>query len=83
MKIIPSSKRHRYFARVIIFFLIVAGLIVCMTGCRACFPEQHALIIPSTKCGSVTDPGEKTLTYDEGTVVDLVAEAGEGHRFVE
>jgi hypothetical protein len=83
MKITLSSKRRRYLTRVIIFFLIVAGLIVCMTGCRACFPEQHALIIPNTECGSVTDPRERTLTYDEGTVVDLVAEAGEDLRFVE
>jgi len=83
MKITLSSKRHRYLTRVIIFFLIVAGLIVWMTGCRTCFPQQYTLIISSTEGGSVTDPGERTFTYNSGTVVDMVAEAGEGHWFVE
>jgi len=83
MKVIPSSKRHHYFARVIIFFLIVAGLIVCMTGCRTCFPKQYTLIISSTEGGSVTDPGEETFTYNSGTVVDLVATPDAGYHFVE
>jgi len=83
MKIIPSSKRHHYFARVIIFFLIVAGLIVWMTGCYTCFPKQYTLIISSTEGGSVTDPGEGTFTYNSGTVVDLVATPDAGYHFVE
>jgi hypothetical protein len=40
------------------------------------------LTISSTTGGSVTSPGEGTFSYDEGTVVDLVAEAEEGYRFV-
>jgi len=83
MKVIPSSKRHHYFARVIIFFLIVAGLIVWMTGCYTCFPEQYTLIISSTEGGSVTDPEERTFTYNSGTVVDLVATPDAGYHFVE
>ena len=44
--------------------------------------DRHDLTISSTEGGSVTIPGEGTLTYDAGTVVDLVAEAEEGHQFV-
>ncbi len=40
------------------------------------------LTTSSTAGGSVTTPGEGTSTYDEGTVVDLVAEAEEGYGFV-
>jgi len=40
------------------------------------------LTISSTTGGSVTIPGEGTFPYDEGAVVDLVAEAEEGYRFV-
>ena len=47
------------------------------------FVKQYDLTISSTGGGSVTEPGEDTFTYDEGTVVDLVAEAEEGYRFVE
>jgi hypothetical protein len=42
---------------------------------------EHNLTISSTTGGSVTTPGEGTLTYDEGTVVDLEAEPEEGYRF--
>lgn len=45
-------------------------------------PEQYALTIPITTGGSVTDPGEGTFTYEEGTVVDLVATPDTGYRFV-
>jgi hypothetical protein len=47
------------------------------------FVKQYDLTTSSTAGGSVTTPGEGVFTYDEGTVVDLVAEAGEGYRFVE
>jgi len=47
------------------------------------FIKQYDLTISSTEGGSVTEPGEDIFTYDEGTVVDLVAEAEEGYRFVE
>jgi hypothetical protein len=43
---------------------------------------QFGLTISSTAGGTVTAPGEGTFTYDEGTGVDLVADAEEGYRFV-
>jgi uncharacterized repeat protein (TIGR02543 family) len=42
----------------------------------------YNLTIASTAGVSVTTPGEGTFTYDEGTVVNLVAEAEEGYEFV-
>jgi hypothetical protein len=44
---------------------------------------SYNLTADSTTGGSVIDPGEGTFTYDCGTVVDLVAVADEGYRFVE
>jgi len=46
------------------------------------FVAVYDLNISSTTGGSVTIPGEGTSTYDEGTVVNLVAEAEEGYEFV-
>jgi len=45
-------------------------------------PGKVALTTFSTAGGAVTTPGEGTFSYDEGTMVDLVAEAEEGYRFV-
>jgi outer membrane protein assembly factor BamB len=45
-------------------------------------PPQFELTISSTAGGAVTAPGEGTFPYEEGTGVDLVAEAEEGYRFV-
>ncbi|MFO7773400.1 MAG: CAP domain-containing protein [Dehalococcoidia bacterium] len=45
-------------------------------------PDQYDLSLSSTAGGSVTTPGEATFTYDEGEVIDLVAEAEEGYQFV-
>jgi hypothetical protein len=42
---------------------------------------QYNLITHSSAGGSVTGPGEGTFTYDEGAVVDLVAEPAEGYCF--
>jgi uncharacterized repeat protein (TIGR02543 family) len=42
----------------------------------------YNLTIASTAGGSVTTPGEGNFTYNEGTVVNLVAEAEEGYQFV-
>jgi hypothetical protein len=42
----------------------------------------YDLTIASTAEGSVTTPGEGTFTYDEGTMVNLTAEAEEGYQFV-
>jgi hypothetical protein len=47
------------------------------------FVKQHDLTISSAEEGSVTEPGEGVFTYDEGEVVNLVAEAAEGYRFAE
>jgi hypothetical protein len=45
-------------------------------------PVQYNLTISSTEGGSITEPGEGVFTYeDEGSIVDLVAEAEEGYRF--
>jgi len=43
--------------------------------------DVYDLTISSTTGGSVTTPGEGTFTYNEGTVVDLVAEADEDYFF--
>ena len=45
-------------------------------------PAQYTLTISSTAGGSVTTPGEGPFTYEEGTMVDLVAEAEEGYVFI-
>jgi outer membrane protein assembly factor BamB len=42
----------------------------------------YDLTISSTAGGSVTAPGEGTFPYDQGTVVNLVAEPDEDYRFV-
>jgi len=42
----------------------------------------YNLTISSTAGGSVTVPGEDTFPYEEGTVVNLVAEHDEGYQFV-
>jgi len=70
MKIILSSRKRHYVARASIFLVMVA-LIAGMVGCV----ESYTLTISSTAGGSVTTPGEGAFTYDEGTVVNLVAEA--------
>ena len=52
-----------------------------MVGCGGVV--KYDLTISSTEGGSVTSPGEPgPYTYDEGEVVNLVAEAEEGYRFV-
>jgi len=62
--------------------LITLALIAGMVGCPAA-PLQVELEILSTSGGSVITPGEATFIYDAGTVVELVAEAEEGYRFVD
>jgi len=61
--------------------LITVALIVGLIGCVPA-ATQYDLAITSTVGGSVTTPGEGTFTRDEGEVVNLVAEAEEGYRFV-
>jgi len=57
-----------------------AGFIGCGDGE---VPEitEYNVAISSTEGGSITTPGEDTFTYDEGDVVNLVAEADEGYQF--
>jgi len=62
-------------------FLITVVLIAGLVGCVST-PAQYNLTISSSAGGSVTTPGEGTFTYDEGAVVNLVAEAEEGYYFV-
>lgn len=44
--------------------------------------QQYDLTISSTDGGSVTVPGEGTFAFDEGTVVNLVADANTGYMFL-
>jgi hypothetical protein len=46
------------------------------------FAKPYNITISSTEGGSVTTPGEGTFVYNEGTVLDLAAEADESYRFV-
>ena len=65
--------------------LITVALIVGMAGCgggNGGGGESYALTITSTPGGSVIEPGEGTFTYDEGTMVNLKAEAQEGYGFI-
>ena len=45
--------------------------------------EQYDLAISSSGGGSVAIPGEGTYAYQQGAVVDLMAQAEQGFRFVE
>jgi len=47
-----------------------------------CVGVKYDLTITSTAGGSVSTPGEGTFTYDEASVVDLVAKPASGYRFV-
>jgi hypothetical protein len=47
------------------------------------FVKQYDLTTSSMEGGSVIEPGDDTFTYDEGTVVDLIATPSAGYRFVE
>ena len=60
-------------------FLIAVALIVGMVGCA---PIQYDLTVSGTEGGEVTTPGENTFTYNEGTVINLVAEPKDGYHFV-
>jgi hypothetical protein len=61
-------------------FLITIALIVGLVGCAV---VAYDLTISSTEGGSVTIPGEGTVTYDEGEVVNLEATPDTGYRFVD
>jgi hypothetical protein len=79
MKAIFSFRKHRYLRSVSIF-LIAAVLIGGVVSCNGA-AVQYDLVIDSTAGGVVTGPGEGTFTYDDGTVVDLVATPDCGYAF--
>jgi hypothetical protein len=62
-------------------FLVTVTLVVGMVACGNATTEYY-LLIGSTEGGEVAQPGTGRFSYDEGTVVDLVADANEGCRFV-
>ena len=78
MKITVVLKTRHYLAGLCIF-LIAAALVGGMVGCG---PIQYNVTVSSTEGGQVSAPGEGTFAYDEGTLVNLVAEADEGCQFV-
>ena len=83
MQTIPSLLRNRCLAR-FGTLLIAVALIAGTVGCPASpAVEQYALTVFSTEGGSVTTPGEGLSTYDDGAIVDLIATADAGYRFVE
>jgi hypothetical protein len=64
--------------------LMAVVLVVGMLGCgggNVGGSESYTLSINSTAGGSVTEPGEGTFVYDQGTLVNLKAEAQEGYGF--
>ncbi len=83
MKAVLNAKRHPCLARASIF-LIALALIAGMMGCEPtpAPTPQYDLTISSTTGGSVGVPGEGTFTYEEGTVVDLLAARDVGYQFV-
>ena len=70
----------------LISLAVMLALSLGVTGCGGGgVPEttEYDLTISSTEGGSVTTPGQGSgsFAYDEGEVVDLVAEPDEGYRF--
>jgi hypothetical protein len=82
MKIAISLRRQHSVARVSMF-LIMLALIAGTVGCGGGGLVEYDLTTASTAGGSVTTPGEGTFTYNEGEVVNLLAEAAERYSFVE
>ena len=71
-----------------IISISLAVVLILSVGVIGCggegVPEipEYNLTVSSTEGGEVTNPGQGTHTYEEGVVVNLVAEADEGYRFV-
>jgi len=86
MKIILGPRIHPYLKRLSIFVITVAlvvGMAGCDGGCGAPSLYQYVLSIFSTLGGRTTPGGEVTFTYNEGTVVDIVATPDADYQFVE
>ena len=81
MQTIPSLLRNRYLAR-FGALLIAVALIAGTVGCPAAPAARYTLTVSSTAGGSVTDPGEGEFTFGQAAVVNLLAEAEGGYRFV-
>jgi len=60
--------------------LLLVGL--TLPGCATEVDDLVALTVSSTTGGSVTEPGERTSSYEAGAVVDLVARAQAGYQFI-
>jgi len=60
--------------------MVLGNIIACSSETPS---PEYDLTITSTESGNVITPGEGTFTYDEGTVVNLVAEAEEGYQFAD
>ena len=61
---------------------VMLALSMSVIGCGGEAAPEYGLTLSSADGGHVSEPGEASFTYDEGTVVDLVAEPDEGYRFV-
>ena len=64
---------------------VILALSVGLTGCggeQVTETTEYGLTISTTEGGSVPIPVEEMSTYDEGEVVDLLAEAEDGYEFV-
>ena len=78
MKTLFSTTKPHYTIR--IGMLLIA--VTLIAGVVSCAPVRYDLAVASSEGGSVTTPGEGTLDYEEGAVVNLVANPDAGYRFV-
>jgi hypothetical protein len=70
--------RMRTISSFLITIVLIAGMVGCVPG-----PVQYDLTISVTEGGEVVTPSKATSSYDEGTVVPLVAFPHTGYRFVD
>jgi hypothetical protein len=81
MKTMISLRKHRYVARISIF-LVTLAFIGGIVGCgQYAAPVSYTLTVASTAGGSVNTPGGGNFTYNNGTVVNLVATPNNGYLF--
>ena len=76
--------RYELVRKSILTVAVVLALSIGIIGCGyEAIPEgQYTLAISSSRCGYVDTPGEGVFVYDEGTVVQLVANAVGDNPFV-
>jgi alpha-tubulin suppressor-like RCC1 family protein len=85
MKTMVGLRRYKCVARTGIFFLVAVALITLVASCAydvVMERSHYSLTIASSAGGSVITPGEGEFDYDARTVVNLMAEADAGYRFV-